>query len=307
MNALQIGKYIKEYRERLHLSQEDLCENICAVSTLSRIERGIQFPSRKLLEYFFNRLGIGISNIPIPMSNIDFERTLLEERINSCFLNKCIGTVPFLLNSYINVSKEIDCFEKQFYCFMKTKYESVARINSLEVTLEHYLDAIHLTFKQYKVGDNISKHLLSKTEILILTDIAITLYYVNKTDDAFNLQEQIADYYETHSISDVEKASCLPAVLFNLSTWEGQRKDFKQSFMYAEKGLKYCYSFGKLSLLPYLLFNKGYALLKLGKEKEGAPVIKLAFGLMYQSGNTDDYSYGIESIKKEFGLDLGEF
>jgi len=45
MDAYIIGKLIKEFRVRKGYSQEELCYGLCAVSTLSRIESGIQaFP-----------------------------------------------------------------------------------------------------------------------------------------------------------------------------------------------------------------------------------------------------------------------
>jgi transcriptional regulator with XRE-family HTH domain len=42
------------------ISQEDLCYNICSVSSYSRIERGEQIPEKKTIEAITSRLGITI-------------------------------------------------------------------------------------------------------------------------------------------------------------------------------------------------------------------------------------------------------
>lgn len=64
MENYLIGNVLKEYRTRLKISQEDLCLDLCAVSTLSRIESGTQIPGRKLIEALFSRMGISRS-VPI--------------------------------------------------------------------------------------------------------------------------------------------------------------------------------------------------------------------------------------------------
>lgn len=58
MNEFILGTYIRKRREELKTSQEDLCEGLCAVSTLSRIENNQQDPSRNLTKSLLERLGL---------------------------------------------------------------------------------------------------------------------------------------------------------------------------------------------------------------------------------------------------------
>ena len=46
MNVYFLGEYIKKQREKLGLTQEQVCEGICEQVTLSRLENGRQTPSR---------------------------------------------------------------------------------------------------------------------------------------------------------------------------------------------------------------------------------------------------------------------
>ena len=70
MEIYRIGARIKEERVRQKLSQEDLCYGICAVSTLSRIETGIQKPSLKVEEALLERLGCSTENLVFARTRI---------------------------------------------------------------------------------------------------------------------------------------------------------------------------------------------------------------------------------------------
>ena len=56
MSIYKIGYIIKQRREELHYTQEELAEGICSVTTLSRIENGERLPSKDNFEMLFQRL-----------------------------------------------------------------------------------------------------------------------------------------------------------------------------------------------------------------------------------------------------------
>ena len=58
MDEIMIGTCIKNRREALGMSQEELCEGYCSVSTISRIENNSQIPSRSLAKGLLGRLGL---------------------------------------------------------------------------------------------------------------------------------------------------------------------------------------------------------------------------------------------------------
>ncbi len=53
-----VGMMIKKYRLQQNMSQETLCKGICAVSYLSKIEKGTVICSEEILDRLFNVLGI---------------------------------------------------------------------------------------------------------------------------------------------------------------------------------------------------------------------------------------------------------
>lgn len=58
MNDFFIGDIIRDERIKRGMSQAQLCEGICEIPTLSRIENGKQCPKRELLERLLSKLGL---------------------------------------------------------------------------------------------------------------------------------------------------------------------------------------------------------------------------------------------------------
>ena len=74
MEEFQIGTYIRKRREEIGISQEDLCEGFCSVSTLSRIENNQQNPTRRLTMNLLERLGL-------PQDRFEIGRASCRERV----------------------------------------------------------------------------------------------------------------------------------------------------------------------------------------------------------------------------------
>lgn len=306
MEAFEIGKFIKEFRERKNISQEDLTENLCAVSTLSRIERGIQYPSRTLLEAFFNRLGYANTNIRLPLSTPDFKRSVLEYEIMSIASR---GDPSFidLLPEYKNVKDEMDILETQFYSFFTALHKTMTKSCPTEEILNDFLEVIHITFSSYKIDDDISKHLLTKIELMTLLNIARTKYYLGETEKAIVIMEQLKKYYTIHEVSGEDLAANLPTILFNLSNWYGKKGLYDEAIEVCNEGIKICSEYGKLHLLPFLIFNKGFDYLLLGEISKGISITTTGINLMIQIGKTEDAKFGIESVKNQFKIDITTF
>ena len=57
MDLIFLGDYIKQRRKDLGLTQGQLCEGICDVATISRMERGEQTPRHSTVTALLERLG----------------------------------------------------------------------------------------------------------------------------------------------------------------------------------------------------------------------------------------------------------
>ena len=51
----RLGDVIRELRDRLHMTQEELAAGICSVSSIAKIEKGSQMPSGRVAEALLRR------------------------------------------------------------------------------------------------------------------------------------------------------------------------------------------------------------------------------------------------------------
>ena len=58
MQNYRLGDYIRQRRQELNLTQEQVCAGICEPVTLSRFENGRQTPSRTRINAILQRLGL---------------------------------------------------------------------------------------------------------------------------------------------------------------------------------------------------------------------------------------------------------
>lgn len=83
MGMYNIGDVIKQTRKNLVLTQEELCDGICSVETLSRIENGKQIPSKSTFQALMERMGKDGERY-IPLVHSDEMNTIKEwNRLNS--------------------------------------------------------------------------------------------------------------------------------------------------------------------------------------------------------------------------------
>lgn len=294
-----IGSILKEYRTRLNISQEDLCFDLCAVSTLSRIECGERVPGRKLLEALFSRMGVSRS---VSITKTEFQRENLEFKINDMVAHDDFEIFD-LLEEYKNCSENMAELERQFYLFFKTMAEDYFNHNC-EKALKIYEEALKISVKDYALGKIPNARLLTKTELLILNNISRTQYFFGQKDEAIKLMEFLRSYFEKGIMSEEEKAKNYPVILFNLENWYGMKNEDEKVIELCDIGIDVCIRYGKLSNFPYQIFNKGCSLIKLGKIEEGKNYLTDSLIILNRMKKYDDVTYGKKWIKNEFDIDL---
>lgn len=294
-----IGSILKEYRTRLNISQEDLCFDLCAVSTLSRIECGERIPGRKLLEALFSRMGVSRS---VSITKTEFQMENLEFKINDMVAHDDFEIFD-LLEEYKNCSENMAELERQFYLFFKTMAEDYFNHNC-EKALKNYEAALKISVKDYALGKIPNARLLTKTELLILNNISRTQYFFGQKDEAIKLMEFLRSYFEKGIMSEEEKAKNYPVILFNLENWYGMKNEDEKVIELCDIGIDVCIRYGKLSNFPYQIFNKGCSLIKLGKIEEGKNYLTDSLIILNRMKKYDDVTYGKKWIKNEFDIDL---
>ena len=281
MNCSLIGKLIKEYRERLGLSQEELCGDVCAVSTLSRLENGKHLPGRKQIEAFFSYMGIKPPMNLIPMTEKDFVLYNLEVEISNRIANHNYK-IENLLEKYKKTMDENDIFNRQYYLKAKTicEYENSDKRNP-ERYLEEFLSVLNLTVKEFTLEGEFPNRYFTNKELELINSIALCEWQCNKADDAIRHLKFLIKYYKEKTfIDESNKGATLPVLMFNLSNWYGIKKDFKKSLEIEKEGIEICNKYGQLCVLPELIFNLGCSYTHLGNKEDGLKYIKTGLSLI---------------------------
>lgn len=302
MENYLIGHVLKEYRTRLNISQEEISFDLCAVSTLSRIEGGTQIPRRKLVEALFSKMGMTPPSSGIPMNGADFKRENLEYKINGMVASANFEIFD-LLKEYKNCSDEMDIFEKQFYIFYEALAENFKNHDDKN-TLDKYVEAIRFTVKNYELDKLPVARLLTRIELIILNNISRILYSLGENGKAISLMEFLRNYFETGIVSEEEKANNYDVILFNLESWYGLASEDEKTLELCEIAIDSCCKYGLDNLFPFHIFNKGCALIKLGKIEEGKKSLEHSFIIMEEMKKYDDIKQGKKWVEENLGLKI---
>ena len=100
----QLGKRIKRYRQKAHLTQEQLAERIdVATSTIAHAENGTSKPSLPLLLKVANALNVTLDQLvcdSLPVINTYIEKDIAD------LLSDCTTTEKQILRDIISLTKE---------------------------------------------------------------------------------------------------------------------------------------------------------------------------------------------------------
>ena len=301
MNYVSIGGIIREYRKRAGLSQAALCDGLCELPTMNKIENGRQNPNKKLLDALLQRLQVPLA-LNIPVSDIDFERTRIENQIIASFSHNEFDIYVYLMQ-YKSVNIDMDKFERQFYLFAHSVYEYKINKNYLEA-IKGLHEAIAITFPLYSDGCDLQNHLFTSTEFSIINNIAICLYFLKEIDTAINVMEQLATCIENRYLESDIYACKYPMIAYNLSLWLGITKQYEKSLLFSRKGIDCCIKCERYAALSGLLYNSGFTLVMLKRKEEAIDNLKksLAFDSILQ--NNQSLSSSIRDIEKTFGNDF---
>ncbi|MBP5158287.1 MAG: helix-turn-helix transcriptional regulator [Treponema sp.] len=301
MEYIKAGQFIRELRKRKGMSQEELCMGLCEPPTMSKIEKGRQYPNKKLLDALLVRLQEQ-AELQVPLSAVDFERAQIEREAVSRIANREYDIME-LAARYRECSPMMNNHEQQFYRLAQALYLAGIEKN-WTVALDAFETAIRLTMPNYTVGTDINANMLTSMEFTILNNIAICLWFLNQKDEAIDLMEQLYEILDTYEMDREEYAKRLPMTAYNLSTWLGIRKEYKAALCVAEEGIECCIKYGKYASLGDLLYNKGFTLLCLGAAEQAKPILQRAFMHLLACNKTVSYGNLKKDLTDSFGTEV---
>lgn len=293
MELYQVGKLLKEYRERRSITQEELSCGICSVVTLSNIENGKEVPNKRTVEYFFEKLGYKAPENNAPITEAEIIRynieTIIEQKIAVEDFN-----IANLLKDYETSALEMSSFEKQRFFLYSAIYDLHNNINK-ETVFEQFNKALKLTFPSYEtaIKDTSHRYFFSKAELTIF-------YYIAVLKNSIFMVKYIAEYIDKNVMYIVDKSKYHTMILDLLCRLYTENKEYTNAIQTSIFGAKKCSEYGKVLYLPSLVLYRGISYYFAENKEKGLKTINDSIRLASYFGKENEFK---EKLKK-YGINL---
>ncbi|MCU4937022.1 helix-turn-helix transcriptional regulator [Bacillus cereus] len=253
MEFYDLGITIKELRIKKNISQSELCHGICSQSQISKIEKGMIYPSSILLYQLSERLGIDPNNIFALTQNKKFKYVEnVKYVIKDCLKQKQYKEL------YEIVKKEKD--EKNFQAKEDKQFllwhEAIAvfEVNrSIKTALKLLNNALKLTLT--------NSDFLLEREIDIMQTMAI-FYAENKEyEKSINILKRCLSNFNKLDFPRDKEIKL--KIMLNLAKSLDFTYQHEEAIKYIDKGIKLAINLNTLYLLGELFYLKGQFLLKI--------------------------------------------
>ena len=299
MPIYKFGYIIKQRREELGYTQEELADGICSVPPLSRIENGERLPTKDNFEMLLQRLGYSES---VLYNYVDTNTWFLHEqkfKIRQATILDHFEEAKELLEAYkerMNLNSPLD---RQFVLL----YEILVSPSSynVEERLAHFEKAILMTCPKYK--DCAVPKILSYEEIIILNNIAGCYQAMQKLQKAIHILSLIKKHYENGILNPEEVLRTQPMILYNLSKCLGLSGKYDECIEICDLGIRIARETGRCNFLERMLYNRAWSLSKRnypGDMEQSKESAKLAFYMANAMGKLNSAEHYKHFIEKTF-------
>lgn len=182
-----IGNYLKTHREAKGYLQKEICDGICSLSTLSRIEAGEKIVDFLVIEAFLSRMKIERSEYEFVLDDDDYYAYKQRENIEIQVKNR----------NYAQAEKSMAAYEEkyggeglqgQFLSFQKALLERAKPQPDREKVKELFLKALMATAPKYQEKFE-QKEILSNLELSCITEI------IHCTEDTAQRERECEELY----------------------------------------------------------------------------------------------------------------
>lgn len=309
MPIYQFGVIVKQRREELGYTQEELADGICSVPTLSRIENGERMPAKEHMEMLLQRLGYSDTMLDTYVDTKVFILHELKFQIRQAVIMNQPERAKDLLNRF---EQQADChgqMAKQFLLLYRTLVSNLKP----EKTLEQLEQAIRLTCPRYQTGK--LPRILSYEEIIALNNIAVCNYDLGQLRQeqvylqrAIDILYDLKRYYENHMTNTEEILRTQPMVLYNLSKYLGCAGRYDECVEVCDLGIRIARETGRCTQLHRMFYNRAWALSRRGypadleQARQSARLAYYMAAAMAQPASQAHYRHFIQSVLQDTDL-----
>jgi transcriptional regulator with XRE-family HTH domain len=276
MSCKSIGEFIYQLRRQAKLSQHQLCQGICSISTLSRIENGEIEGHFSHLEIFMQRLGrdinLYINTFP---TAADFEEKQQRDKINVLLASRKHDEARALIGELENKKAYQQGVGRQFLLLAKATLVCVSKGPS-EAFIEALRNALAITWPDYDERD-LDKRRLIYNEINILNQWAGCYIDLGKPYQAARMYERLRVSMNNSYVDVSEKGRCFFVVMYNYSKALGMIKQFGLAIDVITETEVFGKKTGIIRSMTNLAYNKAHDFMETGDEDSAKAYFALAF------------------------------
>lgn len=185
-----IGDYLRTYREAKGYLQEEICDGICSVPTLSRIEAGGKIVDFLMIEAFLSRMKIERSEYEFVLDEEDYYAYKRREEIEILVKNR----------NYEQAEKCMEVYRKQyvaeklhgqFLAFQEALLEKAKSKPEWGKVRKLFLGALAVTAPEHRKKFE-KREILSNLELSCITEI---IYCIEERGDREKEYEELYAYF----------------------------------------------------------------------------------------------------------------
>ena len=236
----RLGDVIRELRDRLHMTQEELAAGICSVSSIAKIEKGSQMPSGHVAEALLRRLkdsGCFFTGFSQPEELLELQEW------------------EYILARAKSSRKRGSLFEDQFYAYVLVADRMGDGADHAVLLLE-LMEILVMSMPLEELYDETAaRHTYTYLELYILNSIAVQFYYMESFESANRILERVYEYLKKWHGAGEFGRYLLPAVCNNLAAVKLSTGLTYPARVLCDAGIRRCLNAGLLLPLPSLYGN----------------------------------------------------
>lgn len=262
MKEVFLGEIIRQRRQDLGLTQDQLSEGICEQVTLCRFENGLQMPSRNRICALLQRLGLPDNRYYALLSRHEEQIKSLQEEIHANNVSyeraseanrsKIRAQTLEKLRELERIMEPDDPIIRQYILKVKATIGSSTGAYSPNERHKMLMEAIRLTVPRFNLK-TIGQFRYSVDEVRIINQIAVTYSQTGQKKEAIDIYRQLLQYIERNNQGLAGYAGQFCLIAHNYAIQLAKERQHNEAIALSEQGWQVCVTYGHYQFLPDFL------------------------------------------------------
>lgn len=255
---------IRGRRIGMGMTQEELADGICDPVTISRIERGENFPKQKILLALLEKLKWSGENCTLTSQIGEAEYHSITSRISILTHTERIEEAEVLLEELELKLKEKTIFAEQYFLSMSLVKYMLGKIDA-ETCFKLLNQAFYLTVPEKIIDEKLKQWHFSRTEVMCINKMSYLCEKIGNETEILELLYIIKQFYERQPFQLRYYRAGYELTMRNIGNLLGNIGRYEESIEVADSCIKLILSLQKVRNISTALYDKGWDMERLWK------------------------------------------